>query len=939
MSISLISKKRKAFISQPAPAGYVPGLGRGATGFTTRSDIGPAREATDVPDERHARLQKKARPHEDDDDPPEPEEEDLNDANYDEFSGYGGSLFSSGPYDADDREADQIYDTIDMRMDDRRKERREKKFQEEIEKYRQERPKIQQQFSDLKRQLAVVSDDDWLNIPEVGDARNKKQRNAHIRPDRYTPVPDSVLQRALAGGHNSLSKQQQLLGGFATPYPGTMTGTMTPGVSTSTRIDLNQIGEARNSMLGIKLDQVSDSVSGQTVVDPKGYLTDLNSITPQTSGDVNDVKKARLLLKSVITTNPNHAPGWVAAARLEEVTGRMQMARNIIMRGCEVCSKNEDVWVESIRLQPPENAKLVVAQAIGHIPQSVKIWLKAVELESDVPAKRRVLRKALENIPSSVRLWKEAVELEEPEDARILLGRAVECCPASVELWLALARLENYDNARKVLNKARENIPTDRKIWISAARLEESQNNIHMVSKIIERAISSLQSNGVEINRDQWIKEAEEANKSGSVHTAQAIIRLVIGYGIEEEDRLDQWTEDAESCAANEAYECARAIYAHMLTVFPKQKNIWLEAAYFEKDHGSGESLEALLQKAVQNCPKAEVLWLMAAKSKWLAGDVPSARSILSLAFQANPNSEEVWLAAVKLESENNEFERARILLEKAWASAGTARVMMKSVKLEWVLNNMEKAFKLTRDALEKHPDFAKLWMMLGQMNEQEGKIDEARMSYIDALKKCPGSLPLWILYSRLEEKSGQPTKARSVLEKARLKNPRSPDLWLEAIRLEMRGDRKPIAQNLMAKALQECPSSGKLWAESIFMATRPQRKTKSVDALKKCEHDPHVLLAVAKLFWTERKISKCREWFIRAIKIDPDQGDTWAHYYKFELAHGTQEQQDEVLKRCVQAEPRHGETWCSVSKDIKNWQKHTNDILPLVTAAISVPV
>ena len=32
--------------------------------------------------------------------------------------------------------------------------------------------------------------------------------------------------------------------------------------------------------------QVSDSVSGQTVVDPKGYLTDLNSITPQSAGDI-----------------------------------------------------------------------------------------------------------------------------------------------------------------------------------------------------------------------------------------------------------------------------------------------------------------------------------------------------------------------------------------------------------------------------------------------------------------------------------------------------------------------------------------------------------------------------------------------------------------------------------------------------------------------------
>ena len=74
-----------------------------------------------------------------------------------------------------------------------------------------------------------------------------------------------------------------------------------------------------------------------------------------------------------------------------------------------------------------------------------------------------------------------------------------------------------------------------------------------------------------------------------------------------------------------------------------------------------------------------------------LQGDVPSARSILALAFQANPNSEEIWLAAVKLESESGEFERARRLLEKARSSAGTARVMMKSAKLEWVLKVFDK--------------------------------------------------------------------------------------------------------------------------------------------------------------------------------------------------------------------------------------------------------
>ena len=46
--------------------------------------------------------------------------------------------------------------------------------------------------------------------------------------------------------------------------------------------------------------------------------------------------------------------------------------------------------------------------------QSVKIWDKATQLEEDITAKRRVLRKALENIPNSVKLWKDAVELEEP---------------------------------------------------------------------------------------------------------------------------------------------------------------------------------------------------------------------------------------------------------------------------------------------------------------------------------------------------------------------------------------------------------------------------------------------------------------------------------------------------------------------------------------------
>uniref|UniRef100_A0A8B9TAH9 Pre-mRNA-processing factor 6 n=1 Tax=Anas platyrhynchos TaxID=8839 RepID=A0A8B9TAH9_ANAPL len=896
-----MNKKKKPFLGMPAPLGYVPGLGRGATGFTTRSDIGPARDANDPVDDRHAPPgkrtvgdQMKKNQTADDDD------EDLNDTNYDEFNGYAGSLFSSGPYEKDDEEADAIYAALDKRMDERRKERREQREKEEIEKYRMERPKIQQQFSDLKRKLAEVTEEEWLSIPEVGDARNKRQRNP--RYEKLTPNHTTVDPRQTQfGGLNT-----PYPGGLNTPYPGGMTpGLMTPGTG---ELDMRKIGQARNTLMDMRLSQVSDSVSGQTVVDPKGYLTDLNSMIPTHGGDINDIKKARLLLKSVRETNPHHPPAWIASARLEEVTGKLQVARNLIMKGTEMCPKSEDVWLEAARLQPGDTAKAVVAQAVRHLPQSVRIYIRAAELETDIRAKKRVLRKALEHVPNSVRLWKAAVELEEPEDARIMLSRAVECCPTSVEV-----RLETYENARKVLNKARENIPTDRHIWITAAKLEEANGNTQMVEKIIDRAITSLRANGVEINREQWIQDAEECDKAGSVATCQAIMRAVIGIGIEEEDRKHTWMEDADSCVAHNALECARAIYAYALQVFPSKKSVWLRAAYFEKNHGTRESLEALLQRAVAHCPKAEVLWLMGAKSKWLAGDVPAARSILALAFQANPNSEEIWLAAVKLESENNEYERARRLLAKARSSAPTARVFMKSVKLEWVLGNIAAAQELCEEALKHYEDFPKLWMMKGQIEEQKELVEKAREAYNQGVR-CVLLQVCFVLLARTD-----------VCDFCF-----SPCYWLESVRLEYRAGLKNIANTLMAKALQECPNSGILWSEAIFLEARPQRKTKSVDALKKCEHDPHVLLAVAKLFWSERKITKAREWFHRTVKIDSDLGDAWAFFYKFELQHGT-----EVRSAVRTPEPRHGELWCDVSKDIANWQKKIGEILVLVAAKL----
>lgn len=43
------------------------------------------------------------------------------------------------------------------------------------------------------------------------------------------------------------------------------------------------------------------------------------------------------------------------------------------------------------------------------------------------------------------------------------------------------------------------------------------------------------------------LQDAEECDKAGSVATCQAVIRAVIGIGIDEEDRKRTWMEDADS--------------------------------------------------------------------------------------------------------------------------------------------------------------------------------------------------------------------------------------------------------------------------------------------------------------------------------------------------------------------------------------------------------
>ncbi len=119
---------RKPNFGQP-PEGYIAGLGRGAVGFITRGDVGTARvgEQTFSGHQVSAPLGgtgKRA--------PGQPSEQisQMNDANYDEWSGYGGSLFAGLKEDNEDKEADAAYAEVDRYLEGRRQKKREEKIKE-----------------------------------------------------------------------------------------------------------------------------------------------------------------------------------------------------------------------------------------------------------------------------------------------------------------------------------------------------------------------------------------------------------------------------------------------------------------------------------------------------------------------------------------------------------------------------------------------------------------------------------------------------------------------------------------------------------------------------------------------------------------------------------------------------------------------------------------
>ncbi|OWM91347.1 hypothetical protein CDL15_Pgr000291 [Punica granatum] len=95
---------------------------------------------------------------------------------FDEFEGNDMGVFASAKYDEDDKEVDAVWETIDKRMDSQRKDRREARLKQEIEKYHASNQQMRARMSNVSIEpiiateyfesefFPIISSGAWANI-------------------------------------------------------------------------------------------------------------------------------------------------------------------------------------------------------------------------------------------------------------------------------------------------------------------------------------------------------------------------------------------------------------------------------------------------------------------------------------------------------------------------------------------------------------------------------------------------------------------------------------------------------------------------------------------------------------------------------------------------------------------------------------------------------
>ena len=853
-----------------APANYIPGISRGDTGFITRLNLSTMTEEKkkslqNFVDNQKLNMNKTNKE----------EEIKLNDRDYDDWNGYKTVFLKSDKITKEDLEHDKILDNIEKKLSEKTNKKRKTLMytkKQSKEENNNKKINLKEVFEKNKKNLSSLTEEDWLNIPEVVPKSKNTNKN-----EKYTPISDSIYL-------DQLKKMEDK--------------------NTQNSIPLEKNPEKNLSLYKISGKSTNLNNNKMKIINKIGYMTQLEEKTDKY--DIDNINKARLLYKSLRESNPRNEEGWLGSFRIEKLNGKIDEGIKFLKEGLNKIPNNENLWVELILEKRINSEKLnLINKSLRFVPDSEKIWELYINLTKIKNEKKLIIQKALKYCNKIDKFWKMLIDLSETDQERkLILAESLNNCKNSIDLWLGYAKFNDYNKARKILNKANKIFnKSEIRIWIAAANLEEIQGSDEkIIFKIISRGFKNLYKlNNFSYDKEIWFKQCVNSEKINCLKCCEVILNKILDLEfdkeIEEDFLKEKIFEDFGFFKEFECFYSAEVVLKYGDKVNQKfgfDNIFFLEKLFFILKNRNFDNVLDEFERAISfyNNNKVFTLILNFLKNFWESKKIDEKiyfeyfekyslkciekiknqnlikKIIMDLINYYLYNIKEIdkginlvkdsknfdlYILSLKLELRKDFFENEKRISE-------IINKKIENIKEEEAL---EKLLQLKISIFEK-------------LNLQEEKIKYLK----NLLKKNPDALSVKYFLAKIYYKNSRDFEARVLLNNLLTSKKIKENEYKYIYNLLIfEKPNKDIYKNLLINCLKKYKENKNFLI--LDLENNKQNKKKlAFKILKKFGNCPEIYISISKIYFKDFKFEKSKFWLLKAQNLDFNNIDILAYLY-----------------------------------------------------------
>ena len=433
------------------------------------------------------------------------------------------------------------------------------------------------------------------------------------------------------------------------------------------------------------------------------------------------------------------------------------------MRG-EMVGAMQDAQAAVARTPTDADTAALVAslyQRQGRSDEALMVLLRASAASPDNVGLRLIVAEAL-------------VAAGRGAEAEQQLLQVVKLEPAELKHRYRLAQFyvlqKNIDAAEKTLRDAAAAAPDEVDPKLALANLIASQRSFENGEKSLQQLVASDPGNlALQLGLGQFYETHQRPASAEAVYRKVIVASSDSAQGLAARNRLA-----AMALAVNRSSE-AGAIIDEILKVSPRDNEALTMRANIALARGDTTGAIADLRAVLRDQPYAPAILRALAAAYAANRDGALAEETLRAAIQANPNDIQTRLALADLLLKSGRGNEAQPVADQlVLDQPGDVRAIDAAFRVQMQRHDLGAARKSAEEIQSLRPDLPAGNYLTGLVNEGEGQLDAARLSYEMASKLAPAAVEPLAAAARVDLAQHQDQRALARVERALAATPDS---------------------------------------------------------------------------------------------------------------------------------------------------------------------